>query len=614
MHLFSEPEPLRRVSGHHAAHWFVVAAVCVGAFMGQLDASIVTLALPTLRRDFGVGLGAVEWVALSYLLVLVALVTMVGRLADMVGRKSLYLHGFGIFVIGSALCGLAPTLEFLVAARALQAIGAALLQANSIALIVHATPRDRLGRGIGVQGAAQAMGLALGPVVGGALLGAGGWRLIFLVNVPVGIVGILLGRLLLPRSEGLSGRQAFDWTGAALFVPAVGGLMGALSSGHDQGLRSPLFLALGSASVILGAAFVAHERRTCSPLIDLRLFRRVHFSAGIASGLLSYLVMFGVLFLVPFYLELWRRMGTVKAGLTLSVLPLALGVVAPLGGRLADRVGARRVTAGGMVVTAIGLVGLGFMHQGPALVVELAWIGAGIGAFTPANNAAIMASAPVAQAGVAGGILNMTRGVGTSLGVAATGLVYGLAGGVTVRGALPGTGRSVVHGFDVATLFLSILAVTAAGLALLRGRIMFRPSLAAAAGVGDVILGGAGAPARVVRRLRTRVERRAEQTWGELERAGLWLAGTGLLVAGLGLVAFQGEPRPHAAFRTLEGVGDLCAILGLGVLIGGVLHLRRASRDPDRRLLLAAGAGLVALLLAALTAAAVVVGLGVGLD
>src|SRR5579872_921404 len=175
--LLVEPRRPTWVATRPNAYWLVVATVCIGAFMGQLDASIVSLALPTLRVDFHASIGAVEWVALAYLLTLVSAVVAVGRFADMAGRKLLYTYGFGIFILGSILCGVSPNLPVLIAARVLQAFGAAMLQANSVALIVQAMPEGMLGRGIGVQGAAQAVGLAVGPAVGGLLITLGGWRL-----------------------------------------------------------------------------------------------------------------------------------------------------------------------------------------------------------------------------------------------------------------------------------------------------------------------------------------------------------------------------------------------------------------------------------------------------
>lgn len=448
-----------------------MGTVCIGAFMGQLDASIVTVALPTLRHEFHTGIGAVEWVALAYLLVLVSSVVAVGRLADTVGRKLLYTYGFGVFIAGSALCGLAPSLWLLVGARVLQAAGAAMLQANSVALIVEAMPPGTLGRGIGVQGAAQAVGLAAGPAAGGLLISLAGWRLIFFINVPLGLVGLLLGWYLLPRSHALRQRQRFDWLGALLVTPAVAAVLLAVSFGERAGFASPGILAALGAGVLLAAGFVAHERRTPAPMLDLDLFRRATFSAGIGAGLLSYLVMFGVLFVVPFYLETALHLGTAEAGLRLTALPLALAITAPWAGRLADRVGARSITSGGMVLTAAGLVALAIArHPVDLLLAELALVGAGLGAFTPANNAAIMASAPRAHAGVAGGVLNMTRGLGTSLGVALTGLAF-------AAGAHADTGGGAISvdaarsGFVIAMGVLVACALVAAVLSALRGSV-----------------------------------------------------------------------------------------------------------------------------------------------
>ncbi|HLX78401.1 MAG TPA: MFS transporter, partial [Acidimicrobiales bacterium] len=179
--LLKEPRRLKSIRDRPNAYWYAVGAVCIGAFMGQLDASIVTIAFPSFERAFHAGVGSVTWVGLSYLLALVAFVTIVGRFADMAGRKLLYVYGFAVFTLASFACALAPNLGALVGLRVVQGVGAAMLQANSLAIIRLAVPRGRLGRTIGVQGAAQALGLALGPSVGGALIAAGGWRLIFYV-------------------------------------------------------------------------------------------------------------------------------------------------------------------------------------------------------------------------------------------------------------------------------------------------------------------------------------------------------------------------------------------------------------------------------------------------
>ena len=281
----------------------MVGTVCIGAFMGQLDASIVTLALPSMARDLHASVGAVEWVALAYLLVLVATVTTVGRIADAVGRKLLYVYGFGVFTAGSVLCGVAPTLPVLIGARVLQAIGAAMLQANSVALIAEAMPPSLLGRGIGVQGGAQALGLALGPAVGGLLLALGGWRLIFLVNLPAGVIGLALGWFLLPRSRSRREFGAADRLSPLLLALAAAGPLVYLSLGSRAGYADGVLLGCLAVGVIGALAFIRRERRVAVPLIDLSILRRPALAVGLSSGLVSYLALFGILFAVPYYLS-----------------------------------------------------------------------------------------------------------------------------------------------------------------------------------------------------------------------------------------------------------------------------------------------------------------------
>jgi len=431
------PELVRRLP---RGHLLALAAVCVGAFMGQLDASIVTLAFPALEHSFHAGVAAVSWVGLSYLLVLVATVAAVGRLADMVGRKLLYLYGFVIFIGGSVLCALAPNLWALDGFRAVQAVGAAMLQANSVAIIALAVPRRQLGRALGVQGAAQALGLALGPSIGGLLLAAGGWRLLFLINVPVGLVGLVAALLFVPRSSHLQGRVEFDWAGFALFVPAAATLVFAISQGDHLGWTSPLILSMVVAAGGLGMAFVARERRARHPMVDLSLFRRVRFTAGVSSSLLAFLVLFGVLVIVPFYFERANGFGTVRTGLELMVMPVALGLVAPFSGRMADAVGVRRPAVIGLTMTAAGLGLLAALRPSTAgFLTLLALVGAGLGLFTSPNNAGIMAAVPARQSGLASGLLNMSRGLGTAMGLAVSTAVFSALGG---DGGLPATVRT----------------------------------------------------------------------------------------------------------------------------------------------------------------------------
>lgn len=432
--------------------------------MGQLDASIVTLAVPDIQRELHSALAAVEWVALVYLLVLVGSLPAIGRLADMAGRKLFYTYGFGLFTAASLACALAPDLRWLLAARGVQALGAAMLQANSVALIRTSVPRHLLGRAIGIQGAAQAIGLALGPSAGGLLISLGGWRWVFLVNLPAGILGLALGWFLLPRTRVFAPRTRFDFPGLALLLPALAGLLLAFSEASRSGFGSPLVLGLLAFAAATLAAFIARQRRTPSPLVDLSLFRAPGFGLGLSSGLLSYLVLFGVLFVTPLYLQSAAVLPPAAAGILLTVLPVGLGIAAPFGGLLADRHGRRLPTTAGMALAAAGLA-LHFAAAGNpvGMAGALAVIGAGLGLFTPANNASIASAGHSHQAGMVSGILNMTRGIGTSLGVAVPAAVYALAAGGRGRGLFDA--GSATAGFNAAVLLLVFLALAAGALA-----------------------------------------------------------------------------------------------------------------------------------------------------
>jgi predicted MFS family arabinose efflux permease len=277
-----------------------------------------------------------------------------------------------------------------------------------------------------------------------------------MVNVPFGMLGVIAGLLLIPRSVHLLERVPFDWKGLSMIFPAVEAVLSAISFGNSYGWTSPLILGVAVVGVALVAAFMMWERHAPDPMLDLTLFRSARVRSGITSGLLSYLVMFGVLFLVPFYFERGLGLGAARAGLELMTMPLALGVVAPSAGRLADRLGARPLTIAGMSLVAMGLFALGALRPTtPGFLSLLALVGIGLGCFTPPNNAAIMGSVPEQQSGTASGVLNMTRGMGTALGLALTGLVFDSAGGTSP------TRITAAHAFSLTAFFLGGAAAIA---------------------------------------------------------------------------------------------------------------------------------------------------------
>jgi MFS family permease len=410
----------RWVREHPRAPWAAVAAVCLGAFMGQLDASIVTLTYPRLQSEFATGLGSVAWVSLSYLVVLAVLLVPVGRWADTSGRKLLYLYGFGLFSLASAACALAPTLGWLVVGRGFQAVGAAFLQANSVALVVLAVPASRVRTALGMQGAAQAVGLALGPTLGGVLVDADGWRSVFWVNVPVGLVAIVAGVVLLPRSRDLNRRQRGDPTGFALLATAV--VTGLLALSGLSGVSQPpaVLVALCVVAVVAAAAFWRAEGRAAAPLVDIQLLAAGGLGASLAGALLSYLLLFAPLVLYPMVFATWGMSAT-AGGLVLSALPAGFAVTA-VGANMAHlRASNRaRITVGSLGVFAAVAANVALWRSPDLVAALLLLMGAFLGLAIPANNAAVMAAVPASASATVGGMLNVARALGTSLGVAIT--------------------------------------------------------------------------------------------------------------------------------------------------------------------------------------------------
>jgi MFS family permease len=452
--LLREPARPAAIREHPLAPWFAVATVCFGAFMGQLDASVVTVAFPALQRQFGTGLAATQWVSLAYLLVLTALLVPAGRWSDRAGRKLLYLYGFVVFSAASAACGLAPSLGVLIALRLVQAAGAALLQANSVALVVTSVPARTRRAALGVQAAAQAVGLACGPVVGGVLVGTVGWRWVFLINVPVGLLAVLAGWYLLPRTRragaaravvpaagpavgraGIShhggGPQGADLGGMGLLAVSTSTGMLAISSLSGLGLPVWAVAACVVATVTAGAGLVRHSWRAAAPLLDLRALAAAGTGPALGGALCAYLVLFGPLVLFPQVVSA-RGGSAASAGLLLTALPAGFGLAAVAADRLipARWPNRRRCVLGGALAAGCAAA-LAVPAPDAVWVLLLGLLGVGLGVYTPANNAEIMASVPARDAAAAGGMVNMTRGIGTALGVAVVSL--GLHAGTFLR-------------------------------------------------------------------------------------------------------------------------------------------------------------------------------------
>lgn len=419
-----EPAPLAALSRQSLHPWLVVGVTCVGAFIGQLDASIVQLALPALQQVFTVSVNEVRWVAIAYLLAYAACLPVFARLCEMFGRKLLYLAGFALFGIASLLCGLAEDLPTLVACRVLQGMGGSLLGANSIAILIKSVPSDKRAHAIGWFTAAQAIGVSAGPVAGGLLLASLGWQWVFWAAVPFSLLAVTLGWLVLPRTGDVS-TAGFDGLGVLLLTPSL--LLAVLALNQTSVwpfLSLPMLGCIVAAAAFL-AAFVRHERRTASPLIELSLFGRNGFTIGIVGVALGYALLYGMFFLMAYALMHGYHNSAQASGIKLALIPVALGLLAPIGIALSKRWDSRTVGAVGMglcTASLLGIAAIGFWLESESLIPGLASFvvfGIGLGLFMAPNSNGTIEAAPAHHAGTASALINLMRVLGSCIGVSA---------------------------------------------------------------------------------------------------------------------------------------------------------------------------------------------------
>jgi EmrB/QacA subfamily drug resistance transporter len=473
------PESVERA--HRTA---VLVLAGTGGFMTALDASIVNISLPSIARSFGVPLaGEVEWVITAYLVSIATVLLTVARLADMIGRKPIFVGGLVVFTIGSMGCGAAPSLGWLLAARAFQGLGASLIFAVNIAMITHAFPPWARGRALGANAILVALGVSFGPTLGGVITERLSWRWIFYVNVPVGALVTLAAIAVLTERRRLTAAR-FDPAGAVLLGVGLGGVTLGLSFGQEWGWTSaPILIALSiGAACLVAVVFV--ERRVPSPLVSLALFRSRVFTFSLVSFVLCMLALFAVGFLLPFYFEELRGLDAERAGLLLTPLSLTLAVVAPVSGALADRYGSRWLSPVGLAVACLGLVLLSRLTATSStgeIIGCLMVTGLGQGLFSAPNTHTLMAAAPREAQGVASGVLATGRVLGQSLSVALAGAVFSARGGAAAgdRLALVGsplseasllaTQHTFVGAMSEAFLVCAVISASGVVTALIRG-------------------------------------------------------------------------------------------------------------------------------------------------
>jgi len=406
--------------------WLVLATVMLGSIMGPIDASVVNVVLPTIAEFFRTGMSTAQWVPMIYLLMISSLLLTYGRLGDIYGYRAVYLSGLGGFVVSSAICGLSGSIEMLIAARALQGITAGMMMAVAHAIVVDVFPPYERGRALGINATSIAVGLAIGPTLGGFIAAYLGWRFIFLINIPIGVAALALAAKMLPRppdGEERAARQEIDLIGAGTAFVSLFSFLFIVNRWQtmNTGMRiSFLFLFFIALSL-----FIYTERRVPHPMLDLGIFRIRTFTFANLSAMLNFMSQYVLVFLTPFYLQRALRYAPDQIGLVMVAFPLVVLMVAPFSGALSDKIGTRVLSALGAGICAVALVlmaRIGIM-QGSGVPWCLALFGLGTGLFQSPNNSAVMGSTPKNYLGVGSAILATVRNVGMVLGIAIGGAV-----------------------------------------------------------------------------------------------------------------------------------------------------------------------------------------------
>jgi EmrB/QacA subfamily drug resistance transporter len=457
----AETAEVRRPGG--AARWLVLFSITTGTFMVNVDVTAVTVALPAMAREFGVEIDSLQWVLTAYLLAITAVLPFFGRLSDSIGRKRILNLGLLIFVLASLCVAIAPTLGVLILFRVFQGIGASMTMATITPIALAIFPAGQRGRILGIIGSMVAAGTLLGPALGGLLTGAFGWRSIFLINLPIGLLGAVGTLVLLPADSRQKSRALqMDFPGLALFIAFSSALLLGLGFGPRIGWANWVVVALLASSAISLALFIVCELRVARPLIDLRLFRRPVYGWGMLAAFLSYILMLLPAFLFPLYLHEVLGWSIGLTGLLMTFQALAMLLVSPVSGWWSDRVGSRRPALAALAVMFFTFVAASFLgsESEPWLVASiLALLGASVGLFSSPNVSAVMGDLGEEQSGTANGTIATVRNLGRAMGVAITVLLYQVFAGTSATAGIPAD--RFLAGFQGVLLVGAALAATA---------------------------------------------------------------------------------------------------------------------------------------------------------
>ncbi|MCJ7704659.1 MAG: MFS transporter [Desulfobacterales bacterium] len=407
------------------SRWWATLTISIGIFMSTLDASIVNISLPTIVRSLHTDLKTVAWVVMAYLIIITGCLLLMGRLADLFGRGKIFLLGFLTFTLGSTFCGFSPTIYFLIGSRVIQGLGASALMAIGPAIIATSFPEKDRGQTLGMLGSIVSLGFIAGPLIGGFLVEHLGWRSIFFINLPIGVIGTILSLKILKGDRAI-GKVELDLRGAFLFFLFVTSLLLFLNRvGWES---TPFFWGWIFLALTCFSLFIVIEHRSSSPLVDLNIFRKQLFISSLGASLLSFWINGAHNFVIPFFLQIILGYSPSKVGLLIFPVALTVMVMAPIGGRVSDWVGVRVPATIGLILTSLTIFSFVFL-KGEVSDYEILWrqviLGIGIGLFNPANNSAIIGSLPKVNVGVASSFLALARNLGMVIGVAFAEMVIG---------------------------------------------------------------------------------------------------------------------------------------------------------------------------------------------
>ena len=451
--------------------WWTLGAVAFGLFMIMLDNTIVNVALPSIQRDLKISLSELEWVVNGYALTFAVLMLTGGKLADLFGRRLIFIVGLAVFTASSLACGLATSANFLIAARVVQGVGSAMMNPATLSIITATFPPRQRGMAIGIWAGVSAMALAIGPLLGGVITEQINWSWIFFINVPIGVLGIVVARLVIAESKDTSEVQRLDLPGLVTSAAGLFALTYALIESNNYGWTSIRILALFGVAVAALAAFVLLELRQRVPMLDLSLFRNPTFAGANGVMLLVALAMFGVFFFISLFVQNVLGYSATQAGASFLPMTVLIVLVAPIAGKFSDRVGSRWLMGAGMTLVGGSLVIFGRLDVGSSYWQILpGMLVGGLGmalAMTP-TTAAAMGSVPVDKAGVGSAVLNSMRQIGGSLGIALMGAI--VAAQVHVTRGRPPNLVEFVNGLQNALHVAAGIAFAAAVLAILTVR------------------------------------------------------------------------------------------------------------------------------------------------